>query len=128
MLVPIKWLKDYVNINVDINEYADAMTMSGSKVETVNEIGKGIDKVVVGKIIEILSHPDADKLLITKVDVGSEIIQIITGATNIKKGDCIPVALHGATLPNGTKIKKGKLRGLESNGMLCSAEELGLDC
>lgn len=127
MLVPIKWLKDYVNINVDINEYADAMTMSGSKVETVNEIGKGIDKVVVGKIIEILSHPDADKLLITKVDVGSEIIQIITGATNIKKGDCIPVALHGATLPNGTKIKKGKLRGLESNGMLCSAEELGLD-
>ncbi len=127
MIVPMKWLKDYVNINEDANEYADAMTMSGSKVESINEIGEAMDKVVVGKIIETLSHPDADKLIVTKVDVGSEIVQIITGATNIKEGDYVPVALHGAILPNGTKIKRGKLRGLESNGMLCSADELGLD-
>lgn len=127
MLVPMKWLKDYVNIDIEISEYVNAMTMSGSNVESVNEIGNNIDKVVVGKIIEIFDHPDAEKLIITKVDVGSEIIQIVTGATNVKEGDFIPVALHGATLPNGTRIKRGKLRGIESNGMLCSADELELD-
>ena len=127
MLVSMKWLKDYVNIDIEISEYVNAMTMSGSNVESVNEIGNNIDKVVVGKIIEIFDHPDAEKLIITKVDVGSEIIQIVTGATNVKEGDFIPVALHGATLPNGTRIKRGKLRGIESNGMLCSADELELD-
>ena len=127
MLVPIKWLKDYVDIDMDIKKFTDGMTMSGSMVESVEDIGQNIDKVVVGKILEITTHPDADKLLVTKVDVGSEIVQIITGATNIKENDYIPVALHGANLPNGTKIKRGKLRGLESNGMLCSPDELGLD-
>ncbi|MDD2481916.1 MAG: phenylalanine--tRNA ligase subunit beta [Lutispora sp.] len=127
MLVPIKWLKDYIDIDMDIKEFADGMTMSGSMVEAVEEIGQNIDKVVVGKILEISTHPDADKLLVAKVDVGSEVVQIITGATNIRENDYVPVALHGANLPNGTKIKKGKLRGLESNGMLCSPDELGLD-
>jgi len=127
MLVPIKWLKDYVDIDMDIKEFVDAMTMSGSKVESVEEIGQNISNVVVGKILEITPHPNADSLLVTKVDVGGEVLQIITGATNIKVNDYIPVALHGSTLPDGTKIKRGKLRGIESNGMLCSPDELGLD-
>lgn len=126
MLVPIKWLNDYVNIDVGIKEYADAMTMSGSNVEAIIETGKNIDKIVVGKILKILNHPDADKLIITQVDIGNETIQIVTGADNVKEGDYIPVALHGSTLPNGTRIKKGKLRGVESNGMLCSPDELEL--
>ncbi len=127
MLVPIKWLKDYVDIDVDIKEFVNAMTMSGSNVESYTEAGKNIDKVVVGKITKIIAHPDAEKLIITMVDVGSEIIQIVTGATNVKEGDYIPVALHGSTLPNGLRIKKGKLRGIESNGMLCSPDELELE-
>lgn len=127
MLVPIKWLKDYVDIDMDIKEFADGMTMAGSMVESVQEIGQNIDKIVVGKILEITTHPDADKLLVTKTDVGGEVVQIITGATNIRENDYVPVALHGSTLPDGTRIKRGKLRGLESNGMLCSPDELGLD-
>ena len=127
MLVPIKWLKDYVDIKVDSKGYADAMTMSGSKVEKVEELGKEIENVVVGKILKIEDHPAADKLVIGQVDVGTEVIQIVTGATNIKEGDYIPIAKNGATLPGGVKIKKGKLRGVESNGMMCSAQELALD-
>jgi phenylalanyl-tRNA synthetase beta chain len=126
MLVPIKWLKDYVDINVDVKSYGDAMTMSGSKVEAIEEMGKEIENVVVGKILKVERHPDADKLVITQIDVGSETIQIVTGATNIKEGDYIPVAQNGSSLPGGVKIKKGKLRGIESNGMLCSAQELGI--
>lgn len=127
MLVPIKWLMDYVDIDLEINDFVDSMIMSGSNVESVKETGKNIDKVVVGKIIEIKDHPNAEKLIITNVDVGSEIVQIVTGATNIKEGDYVPVALHGSTLPNGTRIKKGNLRGVESKGMLCSPDELELE-
>ena len=126
MLVPIKWLKDYVDINIDNKSFADAMTMSGSKVEGIEEMGMEIENVVVGKILKVERHPDADKLVVTQIDVGSEIIQIVTGATNIKEGDYIPVAKNGSSLPGGVKIKKGKLRGIESNGMLCSAQELAL--
>lgn len=127
MLVPIKWLKDYIDIKADPKSYADAMTMSGSKVERVEEQGKEIQNVVVGKILKIDAHPAADKLVIGQVDVGNEVIQIVTGASNIKEGDYIPVALSGSSLPGGVKIKKGKLRGVESNGMMCSAQELALD-
>ncbi|MDD4504171.1 MAG: phenylalanine--tRNA ligase subunit beta [Clostridiaceae bacterium] len=127
MLVPIKWLKDYVDIKVDTKGYADAMTMSGSKVEAISESGKEIENVVVGKILKIESHPAADKLVIGQVDVGTEVIQIVTGADNISEGDYIPIAKHGSTLPGGVKIKKGKLRGVESNGMMCSAQELALE-
>lgn len=126
MLVPVKWLKDYVDINVDIKTFADSMTMSGSKVEAIEEMGKEIENVVVGKILKVERHPDADKLVITQIDVGSETIQIVTGAANIKEGDYIPVAQNGSSLPGGVKIKKGKLRGIESNGMLCSAQELSI--
>lgn len=127
MLVPIKWLKDYVDIDVEVKKFGDAMTMSGSKVERIEETGKEIDKVVVGKILKTEKHPDADKLTVAQVDVGSEVVQIVTGATNIREGQFVPVALHGSTLPGGVKIKKGKLRGLESNGMMCSVQELGIE-
>jgi phenylalanyl-tRNA synthetase beta chain len=127
MLVPIKWLKDYVDIKIDSKSYADAMTMSGSKVERIEELGKEIDNVVVGKILKTEKHPDADKLTIAQCDIGTEVIQIVTGADNIKEGDYIPIAKNGSTLPGGVKIKKGKLRGIESNGMMCSAQELALE-
>ncbi|MGB9679969.1 MAG: phenylalanine--tRNA ligase subunit beta [Thermoanaerobacteraceae bacterium] len=128
MLVSVSWLKELVNIseeNTDI--LADRLTMTGSKVETIIRYGEDIKNVVIGKIVEISEHPNADKLLIGLVDIGSEKIQIVTGAKNIKVGDYIPVALHGSTIYGGVKIKRGKLRGIESNGMMCSAEELGLN-
>lgn len=126
MKVPYKWLLDYVDIDKDINEVGDALTLSGSKVEEIIETGKEVNKVVTGKILKLEKHPDADKLTICQVDVGAETIQIVTAATNMKENDVVPVALHGSTLADGTKIKKGKLRGVESNGMFCSEEELGL--
>lgn len=127
MLTPVKWLKDYVDIDISTKEFVEKMTMSGTKVETVENIGEEIENVVVGKILEINRHPNADRLVVTKVDVGSEILQIVTGAKNISEENYIPVALIGSTLPGGVKIKKSKLRGIESQGMMCSAQELALD-
>ena len=128
MNVPMSWLKQYVDIDVDVNTYIDAMTMSGSKVEAVEELGKEITKVVAGKIIETEQHPDADKLRVMKVDIGADApLQIVTAATNVKTGDVVPVSLDGATLAGGLKIKTGKLRGVESQGMFCSVEELGFE-
>ncbi|MGE4284393.1 MAG: phenylalanine--tRNA ligase subunit beta [Clostridia bacterium] len=126
MKVPMSWFKDYVDIQGSPEEFASAMTMSGSKVEGVEKIGEDIENVVVGKILTVEKHPDADKLQVSQVDLGDETVQIVTGATNINVGDYIPVAKHGAKLPGGIVIKKGKLRGMESNGMMCSIEELGL--
>ncbi|MCX7747602.1 MAG: phenylalanine--tRNA ligase subunit beta [Clostridia bacterium] len=126
MKVPMSWLRDYVDINVSPKEYGDALTMSGSKVEGIEVQGEDITKVVVGKIVSLEKHPDADKLQVSKVDIGSEVIQVVTGAQNIKLGDTIPVALVGATLPGDKKISKGKLRGVESCGMMCSIGELNL--
>jgi len=122
----MNWLKDYVNVNINTNEFSDKMTMSGSMVEKVTILGDDIKNVVVGHIESIVQHPDADKLVICQVNVGQEKLQIVTGATNISEGDYIPVAVHGALLPGGVKIKKGKLRGQVSEGMLCSADELGI--
>ena len=127
MLVSLKWLRDYVDIDMDVKEFADRMTMTGTKVEKVDFYGEEIENVVVGKILEINSHPNADKLIVTKVDVGTEVIQVVTGAKNVSVGDFIPVAKVGAKLPGGIKIKKGKLRGELSEGMMCSSEELGID-
>lgn len=127
MLVPLKWMNDYVKIDdIDIQKLADDLTMSGSKVEEVIENGKEISNVLTGRIEKIERHPDADKLLVCQVNMSDKILQIVTGANNINVGDIIPVAVHGATLPGGIKIKKGKLRGVESNGMMCSAVELGI--
>ena len=125
MLVPLKWLRDYVDIDIDTQEFADMMTMTGSKVEKVEFFGKETNGVEVCKILEIEQHPDADRLKVTKVEVANgEILQIVTNATNIKVGDYVPVARIGAVLPGDFKIKKGKLRGVLSEGMFCGAEEL----
>ena len=100
--------------------------MTGSKVEAIEQKGNDIKNVVVGKILEIKKHPDADKLVVTKVNIGDEIVQIVTGADNIKENDIVPIAKDGSELPGGVKIKKGSLRGVESCGMMCSVGELGL--
>lgn len=126
MKVPYNWLCDYVDIDKNIVEAGDALTLSGSKVEEVIEKGKEISKVVTGKITNTVKHPNSDHLTICQVDVKDETIQIVTGASNIREGDIVPVALHGSSLPGGVKIRKGKLRGVESNGMMCSEAELGI--
>ena len=128
MDMSMTWLKDYVDVDTDIKDYVEDITLSGSKVEGYTVLGGDIKNVVTGKVLSIEKHPDADKLVVTKIDVGSgEPLQIVTGATNLYVGAYIPVALSGSTLANGVKIKKGKLCGVESNGMLCSVEELGCD-
>lgn len=127
MLLPIKWLKDYVDFDFDVKKLADGLSNSGSHVESIIIPSEGLDKIVVGKIEKIEKHPDADKLVICSVNVGEEVLQIVTGAPNVFEGAIVPVALHGSTVAGGQKIKKGKLRGVESNGMLCSLEELGFE-
>ncbi|NLY86034.1 MAG: phenylalanine--tRNA ligase subunit beta [Tissierellia bacterium] len=127
MLLPIKWLKDYVKVDLDTKMIADGLTLSGSHVESIIGLNKGIDNVVVGKILSIEKHPNADKLLVCKVDIGSETLQIVTGATNLKEGDYVPVAKIGAKLPGGIDIQKTNFRGIDSYGMLCSLKELGYE-
>ena len=133
MILSRKWLEDYVDTkDISGKEFCDAMTLSGSKVEEYNVEGSELENIVVGKINSLERHPDSDHLWICKVDVGAgEDYQIVTGAQNLKVGDYVPAALPGATVYNRKehcleKIKKGKLRGVESNGMLCSFDELGL--
>lgn len=126
MLVPVKWLKEYVDIDMDTKKLCDKMTMSGSKVENVEKKGVGIKGVVIGQIVDIQPHPNADKLVVVLTDIGDKKIQIVTGATNISVGDYVPVALDGAELPGGVKIKRSELRGELSEGMLCSQEELAI--
>lgn len=127
MKASIEWLKEYSDIDVDAVKLGDILTMTGSKVETIEQRGNDIKNVVVGKILEIVKHPDSDHLVITQMDLGDEKVQIVTGADNIKVGDIVPVAKDGSELPRGVKIKKGKLRGIDSCGMMCSVGELGLD-
>lgn len=136
MNTSLKWIEALVpGLNVDAQEYTDAMILSGSKVEFYKKMDADLEKIVVGQIKKIEPHPDADKLIICQVDVGTgEDIQIVTGAPNVKEGDKVPVVLDGGRVAGGhdgkmteggIKIKKGKLRGIESNGMMCSIEELG---
>ena len=127
MKASIEWLKEYSDIDVDAIKLGDILTMTGSKVETIEQRGNDIKNVVVGKILEIKKHEDSDHLVVTKVDVGTEVVQIVTGADNIKENDIVPIAKDGSELPGGVKIKKGKLRGVESCGMMCSVGELGLE-
>lgn len=127
MKVPMSWFNDYTDISgITPKEYNDALTMTGSKVETIENMGDSIKNVVTGKILEITDHPDSDHMVICKVDVGDEVLQIVTGAPNVKVGQIVPVAKNDSYLPGGVHIKTGKLRGVESCGMLCSHEELGL--
>lgn len=135
MKTSLKWIKELVpGLEATPQEYMDAMTLSGSKVEYYARMDADLDKIVVGQIKEIAPHPDADKLVVCQVDVGTEVTQIVTGAPNVFEGAKIPVVLDGGRVAGGhdgsrteggIKIKKGKLRGVESNGMMCSIEELG---
>lgn len=132
-----EWLLSYIdNLEVSDREYTDAMTLSGSKVEGFVRLDKNLDKIVVAKILEIERHPDADKLIVCKCDIGTEVLQIVTGASNVSVGDKVPLVLDGGKVAvghsgerpeNGIKIKKGKLRGVESFGMMCSIDELGVN-
>ena len=131
MKLPLSWLSDYTDMNgITPKEYDAKLTMSGSKVEEVYYLGAEIDNVVTGKILEVVDHPDSDHLKICQLDVGKEEpVQIVTGAPNVTPasvGEICPVCLHKSTLPGGVKITKGKLRGVPSNGMMCSFQELGL--
>jgi len=125
MDIPISWLKEAANINDETATLLEKMTDAGNTVDGLAKLGEDITNVIVGKIVSLERHPDADKLWVTQTDVGKETLQIVTGADNLKVGDYIPVAIHGSTLANGIKIKKSKMRGVESNGMLCSISELG---
>ncbi len=125
MKLPVSWLKQYTDINVPLDDYVSQMIMIGNGVEGYERLDAQIGGVVVGHILSIAKHPNADTLVICQVDVG-ETIQVVTGAPNVKEGDYVPVALDGATLPGGKKIKTGKLRGEVSQGMLCSGPELGV--
>lgn len=128
MQVSTKWLKDYIDIDLTADELAEKFTLAGIPVENVIHAGEGLEKVVTGRIEELKAHPDSDHLLICQMNVGADsLLQIVTGAPNVKEGQIVPVALVGANLPCGKKISKGKMRGVASNGMLCSAEELKLD-
>lgn len=128
MNLSMRWLKEFVTLDdMPIRDYTEAMTMSGSKVEGWETEGSEIDNVIVGKVLSLKRHPDSDHMWITQIDTGSgEPVQIVTGAQNLKVGDLVPVAMDKSTLPGDKKIRKGKLRGVESNGMLCSLSELGL--
>ena len=126
MNLPMSWLNDYMDIDVTPKEYSDRLTMTGSKVEGWENMGESVQNVVAGKVLTCEDHPDSDHLHVCTVDAGTgEILQIVCGAPNVKAGIIVPVALVGAVLPDG-KIKKGKLRGVESYGMLCSHDELGI--
>ena len=138
MLVPIRWIKQYTDVNVPVQTFVDRMVLSGSNLETVEYFGQGINGVVIGRIEKIEKHPNADKLLVCQVNVGKDApVQIVTGAHNIFEGALVPVCLDGSHIPGplhgqpkteeGVTIHAGALRGVESFGMLCSCSELGFD-
>ncbi len=126
MRVSYKWLKEYVDIPVSPEELAERMTMTGVAVENIEYMGKNLNKIVTARIETISPHPNADKLVVCQINTGSENLQVVTGAPNVREGQVVLLALVGATLPD-MKITRAKLRGVESFGMLCSAQELGLD-
>ena len=128
MILSRNWLNEFVDLkDITDKEFNDEMTLSGSKVETIERPDENLKNVVVGKILEMKRHENSDHMWVCQIDVGqAEPVQIVTGAWNVHVGDYVPAALHGAHLPGGVKIEKGKLRGVESNGMLCSLKELGM--
>ncbi|MDR3586269.1 MAG: phenylalanine--tRNA ligase subunit beta [Desulfosporosinus sp.] len=127
MKVSLEWLRELVDVDQKAEELAETLTRGGIEVEDVENLNKGFEKVVIGEIVSLTKHPDADRLWVCVVNVGQEAVTIVTGAQNLLVGDRIPVALVGATLPNELSIRKSKLRGVVSQGMLCSREELLLD-
>lgn len=133
MLASLEWLKQYVDINIPTDVLVDKITRAGLEVETVTDLGAGISGVLTGKVTEIYRHPNSDHLWVCMMDYGQGIVQILTGAQNVHQNDIVPVATVGAVLPpsghnpDGLKLKKAKMRGMDSLGMLCSADELGID-
>ena len=145
MIISLNWLKNYTDIDINADEFCRRMIMSGSNLETCTHFGENIKNVVVGKVVRIEKHPDADKLLVCQTDIGDAtakgkengLLQIVTGAPNVFEGAVLPVALHGSYIPsaihgkdddgNGTKITRSKLRGIISNGMFCGPQELGIE-
>ena len=132
MILSRKWLNEFVDgvsaADISDKDFADALTLSGSKVETVEDKAAQFKNVVVGKVLSLEKHPDSDHMWVVQVDAGEEKpLQIVTGAWNVHVGDLLPVAKHNSLLPGGTKIKKGKLRGIVSEGMFCGLSELGLE-
>jgi len=124
----MSWLKDYVDVTADIKDFVEDITLSGSKIEGYEEISKNVTGILVGKVVSIEKHPNADKLVITQIDIGKDApLQIVTGATNLFVGAYVPVSTEGAVLADGTKIEKTVFRDVDSFGMLCSVEELGFD-
>src|SRR5512135_3480718 len=126
MKVTYNWLKEFVDFDLTPQELADLLTMLGLEVEGMQSLGSGMDEVVVAVVDEKAQHPNADKLSLCKVNNGKEILSIVCGAQNFKAGDKVALALTGAVLPGEFKIKRSKIRGVESFGMLCSEKELGL--
>lgn len=126
MRVSYQWLKEYVDVQVSPEELAAMLTLSGLEVDLIEKPGKGIEGIVIGEIREMAQHPNADKLTVTKVDIGRDVLEIVCGAKNIFVGAKVPIAPVGVTLPGGMKIEKAKLRGVTSHGMICSEDELGL--
>ena len=127
MNIPIEWLNDFVDVSdIEIKRFTDAMTASGTKVEGVHAVGAELDKIVVGKIVSAKPHPGSDKLRVFQVDVGAGAeLTIVAGALNVMPGDYVPVALDGARIGGGREITTGEIRGVQSQGMMCSVEELG---
>jgi phenylalanyl-tRNA synthetase beta chain len=126
MLVSVKWLRDYVDVNVPATELADRLTMAGLEVDSLHETGAAFSGVVVAKILSLKPHPDADKLSLCEVTTGGATVPVVCGASNIHAGDVVPLATVGATLPGDLTIRSSKIRGERSEGMLCSEEELGI--
>ena len=127
MLAPLRWIQDYVKTDEDVDMIVQKMVMCGNGVEGIVRLGENIKNVVVGRVEAMEKHPDADKLYVCKVDAGHHgELNIVTGADNVYVGAYVPVVMHGGLLPTGQVIKKGKLRGIVSEGMMCSGEELNL--
>ncbi len=128
MKIPLSWLKEFVNLdNLTAEEIAKELTLAGSEISSIEKIGGDIKGVIIGKILSVNKHPDADKLNICEVNVGDETLSIVCGAPNVREGIYVPVAMIGAKLPNGLTIKKASIRNIESNGMICSRTELGYE-
>ncbi len=127
MIISEQWLRDWVQVDLNAQEIADCLTNAGLEVDGVEPVAGKIESLFVGKVLEVSKHPDADRLNLTKVDIGTEVLDIVCGASNVREGLMVAVATVGAKLPNGLKIKKAKVRGVPSVGMLCSASELGLE-
>ena len=128
MKIPLSWLKEFVNLeDLTAEEIAKNLTLAGSEISSIEKVGGDINGVIIGKVLSISKHPDADKLSVCEVSIGDEILSIVCGAPNVREGIFVPVAMIGAKLPNGLTIKKAAIRNVESCGMLCSRTELGYD-